>query len=92
MRQRLRTSRIERQLQRPSGGTSDATPFIALDATRVTAGHKQPRERKVPALLEHDKRRILSAHPDATFEIVRRGRNNAVRADIARYRVDPSTL
>jgi len=92
MSQRLRKSRLARQAQRATGGTSDTAPFLALDATRVTAGHKQPKEHKVPALSEDDKRRILALDPSARFDVVRRGRSNAVRADVARYFVDPSTL
>ena len=92
MSQRIRRSSLARQAKRPSAGTSDANPFLALDATRVTAGHKQPKERKVPALSEDDKRRIMALDPNARFDVVRKGRSNAVRAHVARYFVDPSTL
>ena len=85
MPQRLRKSRTARQSRRPTSATSDAQPFLAVDATKVTAGHRKPRTAKVPALSESDKQRILALDPNATFAVVRKGRSNAVRADIATY-------
>jgi hypothetical protein len=87
-RQRLRKSRTDRQLQRPTASTSDAAPKLGVSAPH---GHYNtaPKVSEVSALDPKYVADMLQKYPSATVRAVRRG--SKFRADMISY-VDPSRI